>query len=157
MKYQAKKIFNSLLILLIVILIIFQFIKIGNNLDSKNSLQAEVLKEEINNQRLENQYIKEKAENHNKNKKTAVDSFLNLKAGSSEILEELKAFDLKLIDFTTSEAELNLNLNGDFNSILAFINLIETKSSILFIKEFKLKRDSDSLFLFLKVAQKKRQ
>lgn len=154
MKDREKKILNYLLILLLVILLVFQFVKIENNLKAVDSLQAEILKEQLNNERLEKKYKKEKAENINQNKKEAEFEELNLKEMSSAILNELKDFNLKLIDFSSSESELNLNLNGDFNSILAFINQVENKSSALLVAEFKLKRNSGSLFLFLKLNQK---
>lgn len=154
MKDKEKKTINYLLILLLLVLLVFQFIKIENNLETIDSLQVELLKEQLNNERLEQEYIKEKAENINLNKKEAAGEKLNLKEMSSDILNELRGFNLKLIDFSSSEAELNLNLNGDFNSILDFINLIESKSSALLIKEFKLKRNAGSLFLFLKLNQK---
>lgn len=74
-----------------------------------------------------------------------------LKKRTSEIVAQSENFNLKLIDFSSSETELNLNFNGSFHSILNFIYYLEIEMDQFKIAEFKIKNSNNDLFFFLKL------
>ena len=144
---KQNKLLKIILVVLFLLLIIIQTLNCRNIINEKELLLAEisVQQEEISN--LEAEYIYKKRNS----KLGSIRQAPNLKEKTAEILSKLESFNLKLIDFSSSEAELNLNLSGDFSTILNFIYYLEAEIKALKISEFKIKKNSDQLFFYLKL------
>lgn len=149
MKNNKKKLMSILLALLLVLLLIAQVSKIFNLYQEKIMLESEIFEQQHKKNFLVSKYQKAmKITNKKKNNYN-----IDLKANTAAILSKIKVMDLKLIDFSSSENELNLNIKSDFHSILSFIYYLESEINILKIKELKLKKSENSLFLFLKLEK----
>lgn len=149
MKNNKKKLMSILLALLLVLLLIAQVSKIFNLYQEKTMLESEIFEQQHKKNFLVSKYQKAmKITNKKKNNYN-----IDLKANTAAILSKIKVMDLKLIDFSSSENELNLNIKSDFHSILSFIYYLESEINILKIKELKLKKSENSLFLFLKLEK----
>ena len=144
---KQNKLLKIILVVLFLLLIIIQTLNCRNIINEKELLLAEisVQQEEISN--LEAEYIYKKRNS----KLGSIRQAPNLKEKTAEILSKLESFNLKLIDFSSSEAELNLNLSGDFSTILNFIYYLEAEIKVLKISEFKIKKNSGQLFFYLKL------
>lgn len=90
--------------------------------------------------------IKKKNSNNNRHAKP-------LAAKTASILAKVKTLNLKLIDLNRTKNEINLNISGDFHSILNLIKYLEIEMIDLKIREFKLKDNNQNLFLFLKLTR----
>lgn len=149
MKNNKKKLMSILLALLLVLLLIAQVSKTFNLYQEKTMLESEIFEQQHKKNFLVSKYQKAmKITNKKKNNYN-----IDLKANTAAILSKIKVMDLKLIDFSSSENELNLNIKSDFHSILSFIYYLESEINILKIKELKLKKSENSLFLFLKLEK----
>lgn len=149
MKNNKKKLMSILLALLLVLLLIAQVSKTFNFYQEKTMLESEIFEQQHKKKFLVSKYQKAmKITNKKKNNYN-----IDLKANTAAILSKIKVMDLKLIDFSSSENELNLNIKSDFHSILSFIYYLESEINILKIKELKLKKSENSLFLFLKLEK----
>lgn len=149
MKNNKKKLMSILLALLLVLLLIAQVSKTFNFYQEKIMLESEIFEQQHKKNFLVSKYQKAmKITNKKKNNYN-----IDLKANTAAILSKIKVMDLKLIDFSSSENELNLNIKSDFHSILSFIYYLESEINILKIKELKLKKSENSLFLFLKLEK----
>lgn len=144
---KQNKLLKIILVVLFLLLIIIQTLNCRNIINKKELLLAEisVQQEEISN--LEAEYIYKKRNS----KLGSIRQAPNLKEKTAEILSKLESFNLELIDFSSSEAELNLNLSGDFSTILNFIYYLEAEIKVLKISEFKIKKNSGQLFFYLKL------
>lgn len=144
---KQNKLLKIILVVLFLLLIIIQTLNCRNIINKKELLLAEisVQQEEISN--LEAEYIYKKRNS----KLGSIRQAPNLKEKTAEILSKLESFNLELIDFSSSEAELNLNLSGDFSTILNFIYYLEAEIKALKISEFKIKKNSGQLFFYLKL------
>lgn len=144
---KQNKLLKIILVVLFLHLIIIQTLNCSSIINEKELLLAEisVQQEEISN--LEAEYIYKKR----KSNVGSIRQATNLKEKTAEILSKLESFNLELIDFSSSEAELNLNLSGDFSTILNFIYYLEAEIKALKISEFKIKKNSDQLFFYLKL------
>jgi hypothetical protein len=76
---------------------------------------------------------------------------IDIKEKTAVILAELEKYNLVLIDFSSTETELNLNLKGDFHSILNFMFYLENNIESLKIVEFKIKENQNELFFFARL------
>jgi len=144
---KQNKSLKIVLIILLVILIAVQALKSREIIKENKILQFEISKQQQENSLLENKYANKRLDSNLSSNKQVFD----IKAKTAEILSELQIFDLELIDFSSSKAELNLNLSGDFISILNFIYYLENQSEAFKIDEFKIKENSDQLFFFVKL------
>jgi hypothetical protein len=144
---KQNKSLKIVLIILLIILIAVQALKSREIIKENKILQFEISKQQQENSLLENKYANKRLDSNLSSNKQVFD----IKAKTAEILSELQIFDLELIDFSSSKAELNLNLSGDFISILNFIYYLENQSDALKIDEFKIKENSDQLFFFVKL------
>ena len=147
MKINQNKLLKISLVLLLLLLLIVQALKTREIIKEKKLLQFAISDQQQQNSDLQNEYsINQESSNLNINNQP-----FDLKEKTAEILSELKILNLKLIDFSSSEAELNLNLTGDFNSILNCIYYLENQIEDLKIEEFKIKANRDKLFFFIKL------
>ena len=147
MKIKKEKILIISVVFILLILIMFQLGKTKSLISQKMKLESAIKK-----QQLENSYLKTQSQNKLKRIKSKQNNpKINLEAESSEILKKLNKFDLKLIDFSSNQKELNLNLSGDFHSFLTFIYHLENKINKIEIIEFKIKNVENQLFFFLKL------
>jgi len=144
---KQNKSLKIVLIILLIILIAVQALKSREIIKENKILQFEISKQQQENSLLENKYANKRLDSNLSSNKQVFD----IKAKTAEILSELQIFDLELIDFSSSKAELNLNLSGDFISILNFIYYLENQSEAFKIDEFKIKENSDQLFFFVKL------
>ncbi|MFN2341348.1 MAG: hypothetical protein ABR547_08780 [Halanaerobium sp.] len=147
MTIKQNKSLKFALIILLILLLTVQGLKSREIIKEKNFLQLEISKQQQENKDLENEY----ADKSQKNKLRINEQTFDIKAETAAILSELEIYNLKLIDFSSSRTELNLNLSGDFSSILNFIFYLENQSEALKIDEFKIKENSDQLFFFVKL------
>ena len=146
MRINRKQLLRIILIILLLFILIFQGIKTKEFSNKKEQLQAEIIKQQLRNFNLKNEYLKTI---NNNAKAAAAES--DIKESTAQILAELKIFNLKLIDFSSAQTELNLNLNGSFHSILNFIYYLESEMNQFKIAEFKIKNGEKDLFIFLKL------
>ncbi len=147
MKFNQNKLLKLALIFLILFLIIFQGLKIRAVINKIELLQSKISAQQQQNNNLETEYLNKSRSSDLKSSNPHFD----LKEKTAEILSELKLYNLELIDFSSSKAELNLNLSGDFSAILNFIYYLETEIISLKIDEFKIKKNSEQLFFYLKL------
>jgi hypothetical protein len=147
MKYNQNKILKLALILLVIFLIIIQGLKIRTVINKIELLQSKISTQQQQNNNLQAEYLNKSRSSNLKSNNPLFD----LKEKTAEILSELKSYNLELIDFSSSKAELNLNLSGDFSAILNFIYYLETDIISLKIDEFKIKKNSNQLFFYLKL------
>jgi FtsZ-binding cell division protein ZapB len=147
MKYNQNKILKLALILLVIFLIIIQGLKIRTVINKIELLQSKISTQQQQNNNLQAEYLTKSRSSNLKSNNPLFD----LKEKTAEILSELKSYNLELIDFSSSKAELNLNLSGDFSAILNFIYYLETDIISLKIDEFKIKKNSKQLFFYLKL------
>ena len=136
---KKKKIIKISLLLLLFFLLIIQGVKGRSIIQEHKSLYLEITKQQYKNQTLKNKHPSSSRQ------------LFDLKAKTSEIFAELKSCSLKIIDYSSTEGELNLNLRGDFNSILKFIYYLDNETEGLKVDEFKIKEDQDNLFFFVKL------
>ena len=147
MIFKKNKSLKIVIIILLILLLTFQGLKSSEIIKEKKLLQLEISKQQQKNIDLENEY----ADKRKKINSSSNDQTFDIKAETTVILSELEIYNLKLIDFSSSNSELNLNLSGDFSSILNFIYYLENQSEVLKIDEFKIKENSDQLFFFVKL------
>ena len=144
---NRKKLVIISAVFLLCLLLFMQFGKSREQLALRRSLESKIEAQQKQILILENKYTSAES-----SKKTpARKQKYNLKDSTAQILAELKLYDLELIDFSSGENELNLNLQGEFKSILSFIYYLETELKFLEIAEFKIKDDSRKLFFFVKL------
>ncbi|PUU89784.1 MULTISPECIES: hypothetical protein [Halanaerobium] len=144
---KRKKLVIISAVFLLCLLLFMQFGKSREQLAVRRSLESEIEARQKQILILENKYTSAES-----SEKTPVrEQKYNLKDSTAQILAEIKLYDLELIDFSSGENELNLNLQGEFKSILSFIYYLETKLKFLEIAEFKIKDDSRNLFFFIKL------
>lgn len=144
---KRKKLVIISAVFLLCLLLFMQLGKSREQLALRRSLESEIEAQQKQILILENKYTSAES-----SKKTpARKQKSNLKDSTAQILAELKLYDLELIDFSSGENELNLNLQGEFKSILSFIYYLETELKFLEIAEFKIKDDSRKLFCFVKL------
>jgi hypothetical protein len=147
MKIKKGKLLRIILILLLLFILAFQVAKTKEFFNKKELLQNEIEKQQQQNINLKNKYLKTVYNNKAKETETKT----RLKENTAEILTDLKNYNLKLVDFSSAQTELNLNLNGDFYSILNFIHYLEIEKNQFKIEEFKIKNNDSNLFFFLKL------
>ncbi|SDK31148.1 hypothetical protein [Halanaerobium congolense] len=146
MKFKNEKLIRLLLIVLLLIVFIVQTAASRNFLNKKELLQSQ-----IKNQRLQNEKLKRKYKNQLKLRPDLRNKAVTLKKNTAEIIEQSKKLNLVLVDLSSAQTELNLNLKGDFHSILKFIQYLELEQNQLEITEFKIKNNGTKLFFFLKL------
>lgn len=146
MEINRKQLLRSILIILLLFILLFQFVKTKEFSNKKQLLETGLIKQKLINSDLKKKYLQ------TVNTQTkAVETKSDFKKSTADILTELKTFNLKLIDFSSAQTELNLNLNGSFHSILNFIYFLEVEMNQFKIAEFKIKNNDNDLFLFLKL------
>ena len=147
MRFNQKRIMLFSAVILLAVLFLSQLLLTKELFKKEKLLQTEIKEQRGQNKILENNYQQYRKahtlKTHFQRK--------GVKESTAEILEKLKFFKLRLIDFSSGSSELNLNLKGDFYSILQFIQYLEAKMIGLEIVEFKMKRSGNNLFLFLKL------
>jgi hypothetical protein len=146
MKFKNEKLIRLLLIVLLLIVFIVQTAASRNFLNKKELLQSQ-----IKNQRLQNEKLKRKYKNQLKLRPDLRNKAVTLKKNTAEIIEQSKKLNLVLVDLSSAQTELNLNLKGDFHSILKFIQYLDLEQNQLEITEFKIKNNGNKLFFFLKL------
>ena len=144
---NRKKLVIISAVSLLGLLLFMQFGKSREQLAVRRSLEREIEAQQEQNTLLENKYSTVEGPEMNSGREKKY----NLKDSTAQILTELKINNLELIDFSSGENELNLNLQGEFKSILSFIYYLETELKFLEIAEFKIKDDSRKLFCFVKL------
>ena len=139
-----------LIIAAVILLCLFLVMQLGKSKELFES--KKVLEQEIEAQQKQNALLVNKYSLAGSSEKTpAQKEMINLKEAAALILTEIKVYNLELIDFSSGKNELNLNLKGEFKSILSFINYLESELKFLEIAEFKIKDDSRDLFFFVKL------
>jgi nitrous oxide reductase len=146
MEINRKQLLRSILIILFLFILLFQFVKTKEFSNKKQLLETGLIKQKLINSDLKKKYL----QTVNTQIK-AVETKSDFKKSTADILTELKTFNLKLIDFSSAQTELNLNLNGSFHSILNFIYFLEVEMNQFKIAEFKIKNNDNDLFFFLKL------
>lgn len=146
MEINRKQLLRSILIILFLFILLFQFVKTKEFSNKKQLLETGLIKQKLINSDLKKKYL----QTVNTQIK-AVETKSDFKKSTADILTELKTFNLKLIDFSSAQTELNLNLNGSFHSILNFIYFLEVEMNQFKIAEFKTKNNDNDLFFFLKL------
>ncbi|TDO92280.1 hypothetical protein DFR79_10693 [Halanaerobium saccharolyticum] len=147
MTIKQTKLFKISLIFLLLFLLIVQGLKSKEILKEKELLQLEILEQQRQNYNLKNKYSTRISTNNSRGK----NKLLNIKEQTAVILAEATAYNLVLIDFSSTETELNLNLKGNFHSILNFIFYLENSVEDLKIIEFKIKKNQDTLFFYVRL------
>lgn len=145
MKSSDKKILISIFLIILIFLSYYQLAAGKRGISKKSELKFEIEKQQYLNSKLEADYSLKKNSNINKKQN------LDIKEGTAKVLSDLKLYNLQLIDFSSSELELNLNLSGNFNSIIHFIYYLETEMPDWKINELKIKDSSEQLFFFIKL------
>ncbi|MGM0500068.1 MAG: hypothetical protein ACQERL_07685 [Bacillota bacterium] len=146
MEINREQLLRSILIILLLFILLFQLVKTKEFSNKKQLLETGIIKQKLINSDLKNKYLQ------TVNTQTkAAETKSDLKESTADILAELKTFNLKLIDFSSAQTELNLNLNGSFHSILNFIYYLEIEMNQFKIAEFKIKNSDNDLFFFLKL------
>mgnify|MGYP006442026771 CR=1 FL=1 len=147
MTIKQNKLLKISLVFLLLFILIVQGLKSREIVNKKELLQFEISAQQQQNSNLQNKYS-----NHSRSSNLSIkNQSFDLKEKTAAILSELQNFNLELIDFSSSKAELNLNLSGDFNSILNFIYYLENQIESLKIEEFKIKKNRNKLFFFVKL------
>jgi len=146
MEFNRQQLLRIIVIILMLFILPFQLVKTKEFSSKKQLLEAGIIKQKLINNSLKNKYLK-----FINNKTQAAVTKSDLKESTAEILAELKTFDLTLIDFSSAQSELNLNLNGSFHSILKFIYYLEIEMNQFKIVELKIKKSDSNLFFFLKL------
>lgn len=144
---ERKKLLMISAVVLLIFILVLQLGKSRDSFEIKKILQNEIEKQQKQNSLLENEYYRAGS----LDKSAAEGKISSLKRSTSQILADLAEYDLKLIDFSSTENELNLNLKGSFKSIIHFIYYLESELKSLKIEEFKIKDDSKGLFFYLKL------
>lgn len=144
---SQNKTLKIILIIILLFLVIFQALKCRNIINKKELLQSKISAQQLQVDKAEAEYLNESRNINLKN----INQNFDFKEKTAVILSELKSFDLKLIDFSSSKSELNLNLSGKFNAVLDFIYYLETEIKVFKIEEFKIKKNSNKLFFYLKL------
>ena len=147
MKIKQKRIFIIFLGALLLLLLIIQLSKSKEIIDQNQLLQFKIRKQQQQNHILKSEYLKSYKSNNSDKSVQAI----KLKECTAEILLKAKKSNLKLIDFSSAQNELNLNITGDFHSILNFVQFLEGKMIGLQIEELKIKKNNNELFFFLKL------
>ncbi|MFW6251741.1 MAG: hypothetical protein ACOC27_00725 [Halanaerobium sp.] len=146
---KKEKIIRIAVVFLFCFLIIIQLTGSRELFKAKKLLQREIEKQQKQNILLEKEYFSAETSSAQPH----INSKQDLKELTAQVLAELKVYNLKLIDFSSAETELNLNLSGDFNSVLRFLYYLENEIGVLSIEEFKIKDDSRDLFFFIKLKK----
>ncbi len=144
---NQTKLFKISLILLLLFLLLVQGLKSREIIKKKELLQLKILEQQKQNHDLKNKYTTKISTSNSKNKNQLID----IKEKTAVILAELEKYNLVLIDFSSTETELNLNLKGDFHSILNFMFYLENNIESLKIVEFKIKENQNELFFFARL------
>lgn len=147
MEINQKRVMLFAAAILICFLFLTQLLLTRDLFEESSLLQTEIDKQRGQNKILENKYQQLRKDKRLNNNFRSV----GVKESTAEILEKLKSFKLQLIDFSSGSNELNLNLRGDFHSILQFIQYLEEQMTGIELVEFKIKSSGNSLFLFLKL------
>lgn len=142
---NQNKVIKISLVFILLMLLMFQVVRSKAIIKEKKLLQFELTEKQKLITDLKNNY------SNRRNYLSPNSQPFDIKTKTAEILSKINSFNLKLIDFSSSEAELNLNLRGEFNSILNFIYYLENSTEALKVEEFKIKDDNNNLFLFLKL------
>lgn len=146
MKIRNEKALFYLIFGLLIIIILFQLFKLKDNLSMQKKLNYQLEKQQLKTSALKNNYrIKGSNSNSNELKNRA------FKNNTAQILDRLKTFNLDLIDFSSNKAELNLNINGDFHSLLKLLYYLENEMSGIKIEELKLKSSNNKLFFYIRI------
>lgn len=146
MKFKNEKLIRLLLIVLLLIFLIVQAAASRDFFNKKEMLQSQLEKQQLQNDKLKIEYKESISLQSDQEIKTEA-----IKKSTAEILDKLKKIKLTLLDFSSAQTEINLNLEGDFYSILKFIQYLETQQNQLKIAEFKIKNNGINLFFFLKL------
>lgn len=144
---NQTKLFKISLIFLLLFLLIVQGLKSKEIVKEKDRLQLKILEQQKQNYNLKNEYSTKISINNSKSKSQLID----IKEKTAVILAEAEEYNLILIDFSSTETELNLNLKGNFHSILNFIFYLENGIEALKIIEFKIKKNQDTLFFYVRL------
>jgi len=146
MKFKNEKLIRLLLIVLLLIFFMVQAAASRDFFNKKELLQSQLEKQQLQNFKLKMKYKNSLSLKQDQKTKTEA-----IKKSTAEILDKLKKVNLSLLDFSSTQTEVNLNLEGNFYSILKFIQYLETQQNQLKISEFKIKNNDINLFFFLKL------
>lgn len=144
---NRKKLLKISLIFLLLFLLLVQGLKSREIIKKKELLQLKILEQQKHNHDLKNKYSTKSSTSNSKSKNHLID----IKEKTAVILAELEKYNLILIDFISTETELNLNLKGNFHSVLNFLFYLENNIESLKIVEFKIKENQNELFFFVKL------
>ncbi|RAK11045.1 hypothetical protein C8C77_10323 [Halanaerobium saccharolyticum] len=144
---NQKKIFKISLIFLLLFLLLSQGLKSREIIKEKEIMQYKISEQKQQNNNLKNEYSTKISMRNSESD----NQLINIKEKTAAILAKVQKYDLILIDFSSTETELNLNLEGNFHSILNFVYYLENSIESLKIIEFKIKKNKDTLFFFVKL------
>lgn len=144
---KRKRLLIISAVILLCLLLVMQFGKTRDLFAAKKTLEKEIEAQQKQNALLKSKYPSAESSDKAADQKETS----SLKESTAQILAEIKVYDLQLIDFSSGKNELNLNLQGEFKSILSFIYYLESELNFLEISEFKIKDESRELFFFIKL------
>lgn len=146
MKIKNEKALFYLIFFLLIIILLFQVFKLKNNLSLQERLNYKLEKQQLKINTLKNNY-RIKGSNLNLKEKNNI----SLKNNTAQILNKLKTLNLSLIDFSSTKTEFNLNISGDFHSLLKLLYYLENEIPGIKIEELKLKSSNNSIFFYIKI------
>lgn len=149
MKVKKSKLFKLLIVFLFLLLIMFQSLAIKRLFNENKTLKTKIIQQLEINERTKQEYKNNKTKIQIETKAKTVKN-LNHNNLTAEILNHLEKLNLVLIDYSNNQGNLNININGDFHSILNLFNYLENEKFVK-IMEFKLKNNQENLFLFIKI------
>jgi len=76
---------------------------------------------------------------------------------SAALIKKCSGFGIELINYSSSDYNLNLNIKGDFKSLFAFADWLDQNYSGYQINKWKLKKDDGKIISYLQLRNKKQQ
>ena len=153
MSLIRNKLILKIVIILNILLLIVIFYSIKNKSAAINDLEQQLLIKENQFQELKKSYLDKR--NQLKQEQDESSIKLNLQQKAAQITKFAGQFNLKLNQYSSSEEEIILNLNGEYSEIYSFIKALEEKWQDLKIYQLRLSKDKQKLLLILKIVELK--
>jgi len=149
MSLMSNKLIFKIIIVLNIFLLIILFYSIQNKSSEIKDLEQQLLIKENVLEELKKSYLRKKDDL----KKTDTPISLNLQQKAAQITEFAGQFNLQLNQYSSSEEEIILNLNGEYREIYSFISSLEEKWQNLKIDRIRLSKDGQKLLLILEIVE----
>jgi len=149
MSLMSNKLIFKIIIVLNIFLLIMLFYSMKNKSSEIKDLEQQLLIKENVLEELKKSYLRKKDDL----KKTDTPISLNLQQKAAQITEFAGQFNLQLNQYSSSEEEIILNLNGEYREIYSFISSLEEKWQNLKIDRIRLSKDGQKLLLILEIVE----